>query len=199
MTFHDVRFPADISYGSSGGPEYSTDVVVLASGHEQRNINWSNPRARFNVAHGVKTASQLAELIAFFRARQGRAHTFRFKDWSDFQAVNQTLGTGTGSQTTFQMIKSYTSGATTVTRTITNPVNGSAAVYLNGVLQSSGFTINYTTGIITFTSAPGSGVVVKADCDFDLPTRFDTDRLSTRLDDYGVFSLTDIPVIEVRV
>ena len=71
-SFHEVQFPCDISYGSSGGPEFSTDVVITHSGYEQRNINWSEARARYNVTHGVKTQSQLDVLIAFFRARCGR-------------------------------------------------------------------------------------------------------------------------------
>ncbi|MBY0355033.1 MAG: DUF2460 domain-containing protein, partial [Rickettsiales bacterium] len=73
MSFVEIQFPADISYGSSGGPTFSTDVIEAFSGFEQRNINWSAARARYNVAHGVKTQSQLDELIAFFRARQGKA------------------------------------------------------------------------------------------------------------------------------
>ncbi len=37
MSFHDILFPTAISRGSTGGPERRTDVVVLGSGHEERN------------------------------------------------------------------------------------------------------------------------------------------------------------------
>src|SRR5262245_58420702 len=111
MAFHDIRFPDDISYGSSGGPNYSTDIVVTQSGYEQRNINWQEARARYNVAHGVKTQSQLDTLIAFFRARKGRAHGFRFRDWTDYEAAGQVIGTGNASQTQFQLTKQYVSGS----------------------------------------------------------------------------------------
>ena len=199
MSFVEIQFPADISYGSSGGPTFSTDVIEAFSGFEQRNINWSAARARYNVAHGVKTQSQLDELIAFFRARQGKAIGFRFKDWMDYQAVAQNIGTGNGSQTVFQLTKKYTSSVT-VTRIIKKPVNNSALkIYLNAVLQSSGYTVNYTTGAVTFTTAPGSGVAVTADFEFDVPVRFDTDQLDAAIDDFGTRSWSDIPLVEVRL
>ena len=199
MSFVEIQFPADISYGSSGGPTFSTDVIEAFSGFEQRNINWSAARARYNVAHGVKTQSQLDELIAFFRARQGKAIGFRFKDWADYQAVAQNIGTGNGSQTVFQLTKKYTSSVT-VTRVIKKPVNNATLkVYLNAVLQSSGYTVNYATGEITFTTAPGSGVAVTADFEFDVPVRFDTDQLDAAIDDFGTRSWSDIPLVEVRL
>lgn len=199
MSFVEIQFPADISYGSSGGPTFSTDVIEAFSGFEQRNINWSAARARYNVAHGVKTQSQLDELISFFRARQGKAIGFRFKDWTDYQAVAQNIGTGNGSQTVFQLTKKYTSSVT-VTRVIKKPVNNATMkVYLNAVLQSSGYTVNYATGEITFTTAPGSGVAVTADFEFDVPVRFDTDQLDAAIDDFGSRSWSDIPLVEVRL
>ena len=199
MSFVETRFPADISYGSGGGPEYSTDIILMASGHEQRNINWSAARARYNVAHGVKTQAQLDALIAFFRARKGRAYGFRFKDWTDFKVTGQVIGTGNASVTAFPLRKTYSNGSVNEERIITKPVNGSVAVYLNGVLQNSGWSVNTATGIVTFSSAPGNGVIVSADFEFDVPVRFDTDRLSATLDAYGVNSWLDIPLVEIRV
>lgn len=198
MAFHEVRFPEDISYGSNGGPEYSTDIIITHGGHEQRNSNWADARARYNVAHGVKTAEQLADLIAFFRARKGRAHGFRFKDWTDFQGVGQVIGTGTGALTEFQLIKNYTSSVTEA-RTIAKPVSGTVDIYVNSVLQSSGVSVDVTTGIVTFSAAPADAAIISADFEFDVPVRFDTDRLSASLDNYGVHSWQDIALIEVRV
>lgn len=199
MAFVDVQFPTDISYGSAGGPEYATDVVASASGFEQRNVNWSEARARYNVAHGVKTKAQLDALIAFFRARKGRAHGFRFKDWTDYQVSGEALGTGDGTRTQFQLVKHYASGSVTETRTITKPVSGTVLIYKNAVLQSSGVSVDATTGVVTFTTAPAAGVVVTATFEFDVPVRFDTDKLSASLDAYGIHSWLDIPLVEVRV
>ncbi len=199
MSFIETRFPEDISYGSSGGPEYATDVVATESGYEQRNIHWQQARARYNVAHGVKTQAQLDALIAFFRARKGRAIGFRFKDWSDYAGVNQSLGAGTGAKTHFQLVKRYSNGGAEDVRTITKPVVGTVDIYLNSVLQTSGVTVDAQTGEVTFSTPPGASVAVSADYEFDVPVRFDTDRLSASLDAYGVHSWNDIPLVEVRV
>ncbi|MCI5049600.1 MAG: DUF2460 domain-containing protein [Rickettsiales bacterium] len=198
MAFHDVQFPTDISYGSTGGPGFSTDIVINHGGYEQRNSNWAQARGRYNVAHGIKTQNQLNELVAFFRARKGRAHSFRFKDWTDYEANGVIIGTGDGSTVEFQLIKPYTSGATTISRTISLPVAGALSLYLDGSITPSGYSIDNSTGLITFDSAPGSGVVITADYEFDLPARFDTDQLSARIENYGVRSWLDIPIIEVR-
>ncbi len=199
MGFVETQFPTDISYGSSGGPEYTTDIVTSQNGYEQRNISWEQARARFNVAHGVKTKTQLETLIAFFRARKGRAYGFRFKDWTDYQATAQVLGTGNGANTQFQLVKHYTSGAATETRIITKPVAGTVQLYKDGVLQTSGVTIDTATGVVTFLVPPATGVVVSASFEFDVPVRFDTDKLSARLESYGIHSWQDIALVEVRV
>lgn len=199
MAFVETRFPVDIAYSSSGGPEFSTDIVEMHSGYEQRNSNWSQARARYNVAHGVKTQAQLDALIAFFRARKGRADGFRFKDWADYQAQGQLLGMGNGTATAFQLVKLYVSGGVTFTRTISKPVAGTVAMYLNGVAQPSGWSVNAVTGIVTFAAAPVAGAQVTADFEFDVPVRFDTDRLSASLDAYGAQSWRDILLVEVRV
>lgn len=199
MGFVETQFPTDISYGSSGGPEYSTDVVVTQGGYEQRNINWSQSRARYNVAHGVKSKTQLDMLIAFFRARKGRAIGFRFKDWTDYRAVGQQIGIGDGERTQFQLVKHYSSGSTQEYRAIGKPVSGTVVLYLGGVAQATGYTVNYTTGLVVLAVAPAEGVVVSADYEFDVPVRFDTDRLAATLDAYGMHSWQDIPLIEVRL
>jgi len=199
MAFIEVRFPADISYGSAGGPEYSTEVVITHSGYEQRNANWSQARARYNVSHGVKTQLQLDTLIAFFRARKGRADGFRFKDWTDYKVIGQLIGVGNGSNKIFQLSKSYSSGNASEQRVITKPVAGSVRVYVAGILQSVGaYTLGLGTGVVTFIAAPASGASVVADYEFDVPVRFDTDRLSATLEAYGIHSWLDIPLIEVR-
>jgi len=199
MAFIEVRFPTDIAYGSVGGPQYSTDIVITQSGYEQRNANWSQAHAQYNVAQGVKTQAQLDCLIAFFRARQGRADGFRFKDWTDYQVTGQAIGTGNGTTTVFQLEKSYVSGGITQTRMIKKPVSGSVNIYLNNVLQTSGYTLDTTTGLVTFNTAPGNGVAITADFQFDVPVRFDTDRLSATIDSYGSRSWHDIPLVEIRI
>jgi uncharacterized protein (TIGR02217 family) len=199
MAFIETRFPTDIAFGATGGPEYSTDIVITHSGYEQRNANWSQARARYNVAHGVKTQTQLDTLIAFFRARKGRADGFRFKDWTDYQVASQAIGNGDGTTTVFQLVKTYADGGITETRTISKPVSGSVNIYVNGTLQSSGISINTTNGQVTFTSAPAASAAITATFQFDVPVRFDTDRLSATIEAYGSNSWKDIPIVGIRV
>lgn len=196
--FSEARFPEDISYGSAGGPVYSTDIVTSAAGYEKRNSNWSQARAVYNVAHGVKNKAQLDTLIAFFRARRGRAEAFRFKDWTDYQIINGVIGEGDGVQTTFQITKRYHSTDAATTRTILKPVDGSVNMYVDGVLEAA-VTIDVNTGIITFTTPPAQGSIISVDCEFDVPVRFETDQLIARLDEYGLYSWGDIALVEVRL
>ena len=197
-SFHEVRFPVDIAYGSVGGPEYSTDVIVTHGGYEKRNINWEASRNRYNVAYGVQSQSQLDVLVAFFRARKGKAYGFRFKDWGDYQALNQQIGVGDGDEVNFQLVRNYESGVNSESRMISKPVENTVSVYIDDVLQASGWTLEANTGIITFDTAPDVAAIIKADFEFDVPVRFDTDRLSVTLEDYGTYSLSEVLLVELR-
>ncbi len=193
MSFVEVQFPTDISYGATGGPVFLTDVVTTVSGHEQRNSKWSQARARYNVASGVKSEAQWQALIAFFRARRGKAAGFRFKDWSDFKAVNQPLVALGGSE--YQMVKRYVSGSVVSERVISKPVAGTVKLYKDSLQQVSGWSVDTATGIIT-TAITGTLTV---DYEFDVPVRFDTDELALSMDSYNAGSWSNIPLIEVRV
>ncbi|MFZ1413664.1 MAG: DUF2460 domain-containing protein, partial [Defluviicoccus sp.] len=167
-SFAEVRFPPEISYGATAGPEFSTTVITVRSGAEQRNRNWAAARLRFDASTGIKTRAQAEAIIAFFRARGGRAQGFRFKDWSDYRASAQVLGTGDGARDTFQLIKRYVSGAEEDIRLITKPVAGTTKISLNGTPQPSGWSVDTATGLVTFTSAPANGAVISADFEFDV-------------------------------
>lgn len=198
MAFDEIQFPADISYGSSGGPVYSVDIVTNAGGYEQRVSNWSEPLARYDVSHGVRSEAQLQELINFFHARNGMARGFRFKDWTDYQATGQSIGIGDDTTTDFQLIKSYSSGSETQVRTIKKPVTGTVKIYFDSVEKLSGFTIDTTTGIVTFDTAPTTGVSITADFEFDVPVRFATNQLQVTMQSFGAYAWNNIPLVEVR-
>jgi uncharacterized protein (TIGR02217 family) len=208
MAFHEVRFPYNISRGARGGPERRTQIVELTSGAEERNASWANSRRRYDVAYGIRRADDLSAVVAFFEARNGRLHGFRFKDWADFKSClpsqapgpsDQPIGTGNGAATLFQLTKRYTSGAQSWTRTIAKPVAGTVTVALNGTPQASGWSVSTTTGLITFTTAPALGVAITAGFEFDVPVRFDTDVLDVTLDLERLGSITSIPLIELRL
>ena len=205
--FHEVRFPDDISRGARGGPERRTQIVELASGDEERNASWSNSRRRYDAAYGIRRADDLAAVVAFFEARNGRLYGFRWKDWADYKsclpsgtpaATDQAIGTGDGTTTGFQLVKVYTSGAQTWIRTITKPVSGTVLVAIDGVEQTTGWSVDTTTGIVSFTSTPAAGAAITAGFEFDVPVRFDTDTLDVTLDIERLGSIMSIPLIEVR-
>jgi uncharacterized protein (TIGR02217 family) len=207
MAFHEVRFPDNISRGARGGPERRTQIVELASGAEERNASWANSRRRYDVAYGIRRADDLAAVVAFFEARNGRLHGFRFKDWADFKSclpsqtsgpTDQPIGTGNGSATLFQLTKRYASGAQSWTRAITKPVAGTVTIALNGTPQASGWSVSSATGLVTFTTAPAAGVAITAGFEFDVPVRFDTDALDVTLDLERLGSITSIPLLEIR-
>lgn len=186
---------------------YNTTVVVLGSGHEKRNANWSLPRTRVNVASGVKRHDDLEDLIDFFYAVRGSLDGFRIKNHIDFNsahtgdtvtAIDQTIGTGDGVTTTFQLKKTYTIGANSASRNVYKPVSGTVRVSRNNVEDLSGWTVNTATGIVTYTVAPGAGVVVKAGFQYDLPVRFESDELPVNLSQYQAGEI-QVNMIEIRV
>jgi uncharacterized protein (TIGR02217 family) len=187
-----------VSPTAPAGPEFATTVVVTGAGHEQRNVNWAEARGRWAVGSGLKNQQQLDELIAFFRARKGRAYGFRFKDWTDYKATGQLLGTGDGVQAQFQLVKRYPSGSVIEVRTITKPVAGTVHVYKDGVEQLSGWSVNVTTGLISFTTAPAVGVQITADFEFDVPVRFDTDQMAVTIETFRLHRWPQIPIVELR-
>ena len=195
--FHEVRFPIDISYGATGGPGFSTGVVTSMSGGEQRAQHWAQSRIKYDVSHGVKTKEQLDKLIAFFRARKGKAYGFRFKDWADFTALQQVCVQQTN-PLKYQLAKTYTDDAGYAdVRFIKKPVIGSVKIYVNNALVTEGFNIDYTTGIIEFTSEQKDAVVT-SDFEFDVPMRFDSDDMPISLENYEVYSWGNINVIEIK-
>ncbi|OZA19104.1 MAG: glycoside hydrolase family 24 [Rhodobacterales bacterium 17-64-5] len=207
MAFHEIRFPDNISRGALGGPERRTQIVEMASGDEERNASWVNSRRRYEVAYGIRRADDLTSVVAFFEARNGRLYGFRYKDWADYKSslpsqaispTDQQIGTGTGSLKTFQLVKRYASGAQSWTRAIVKPVAGTVRLALGTVEQLTGWTLDTTTGVVTFTAAPGNGVIVRSGFEFDVPVRFDTDMLDVTLDIERLGSITSIPLLEIR-
>ena len=199
MIEKEARFPEDISYGSVGGPAFSTNISELTNGIEQRRINWSHPRCRYDVIYGVKSHSQLVIMMNFFYAHKGRALPFRFKDWSDYKATKQNLGSGDGETSSFRMVKNYQAGNNSYTRTITKPVEGSVKVYLDGELQQKeNYHVDHSKGFVMFRSPPSHNKLIQADFEFDVHVRFDTDFLACSLEGRGTYGCTSIPLIEIK-
>ncbi len=206
IAFHDVLFPLNLGYGATGGPEFSTQVVVTGSGHEQRNSQWSDARQYYDAGVGVRSEADLSALIGFFRARRGQAHGFRFTDPLDrssavsgdtIAALDQRIGTGNGGATRFALVKSYGEQGSLQVRRITRPVIGSVLIAVDGALRSSGWTLA-DGGNIDFDTAPAAGAVITAGYLFDVPVRFATDRIDVSIAGWRAGELPSVPLVEVR-
>lgn len=207
--FHDIRFPSNLSLGSTGGPERRTEIITLASGHEERNAQWHSSRRRYNAGYGVRSLDDLHSIISFFEARNGRLCGFRWRDpldWKSTQpsheisSADQTIGTGDGTKTSFQLIKIYSSGETKWQRGITKPIIRSILVEVSGTRKNriSDWTIN-ENGLISFLTPPVNNAVIKAGFEFDVPVRFDTDYLAIDLSAFQAGEIPEIPLVEIRI
>lgn len=209
MSFHDVLFPAALSFGSSGGPERRTEVITLASGFEERNTTWAHARRRYDAGLGLRKLDDIHEVVTFFEARRGMLHGFRWKDWADCKScapsatvshVDQPLGVGDGTTVRFNLMRMYSSGGAEYARPVKKPRAGSVKVGINGQLAGVGaYSVNHQTGAVTFASAPPSGALLTAGFEFHVPVRFDTDRLEINLAAFEAGEIPSIPIIEVRV
>jgi len=210
MTFHDVRFPASLSFGALGGPERRTEIVTLANGLEERNSPWAHARRRYDAGMGLRSLDDVEALIAFFEARQGHLIGFRWKDWSDYQsckpscaveASDQLLALGDETTTVFQLTKSYRSGDTVYRRPICKSVPGSVRVLVGGdfVQQGVDYEMDYDNGLLTFSRPPDEGAEVRAGFEFDVPVRFDTDAIMTSVSSFQAGEVPIVPVVEVRL
>ncbi|QQA41234.1 DUF2460 domain-containing protein [Pelagovum pacificum] len=210
MTFHDVRFPTSLSFGALGGPERRTEIVTLANGAEERNSPWAHSRRRYDAGLGLRSLDDLEALVAFFEARHGQLHAFRWKDWGDYRSclasgdvsdTDQLLGIGDEVTAAFQLVKRYGSGPSFYERPVKKPVGGTVIVALDGVPQVEGaaWSVDISTGIVTFDHPPDVGVEVTAGFEFDVPVRFDIDRILTSVASFQAGDAPDVPVVEVRL
>lgn len=209
MAFHEIRFPASLSFGSVGGPERRTEVVTLANGFEERNTPWAHSRRRYDAGLGLRSLDDIEALIAFFEARRGQLFGFRWKDWADYKSCaaskdvafdDQVIGEGDGQTRVFALIKTYVSGGFSYARPVRKPVSGTLRVGLGGDPAREGvdYTVDLTTGEIRFEFAPDEGTTVSAGFEFDVPVRFDTDRIQTSVASFQAGEVPNVPVVEVR-
>lgn len=200
MSFHDIRFPTKISYGAVGGPRFSTTVQTLASGHEQRNINWSAARREYQVDISPSRGSEWEALLDFFHARRGMAYGFRLKDFSDFELVAGEIGLGDGAAVSFQICKIYeAAGNWPHQRDLRKIVPGSVSVALDGVPALSGWSVDNASGVLTFGVAPALAVAITLSCEFDVPVRFDTDLMAAAIPGPDIHHWQSVRLVEVRV
>ena len=225
-----VRLPIDVERGAVGGPRFNTTVLELDSGFEKRNQNWQDSRGEWDLGYGILEKFQedpaaakldLFDLIEFFYTVRGKAFSFRFKDWSDFE-VGRENGTDISAQfllfgddttTQIQLFKRYNFSSSTNPhdRELTKIVDATYEFFLEGTPIPEGagageFQLNIDTGLMTLGTAPastgGSGPsgeeVVTGRFDFDVHGRLDSDELKINMEQAESGSLPQIPVVELR-
>ena len=210
MQFHEVRFPTALSFGSIGGPERRTDVVTLASGFEERNTPWAHSRRRYDAGIGLRSMDDIDALIAFFEARRGQMFGFRWKDWSDFKSCpasadprfdDQVIALGDGATTSFALAKTYRSGTFQYLRPIAKPVLGTVrgGIEQDEMQEGVDYSVDPATGRLNFVQPPPEQASISAGFEFDVPVRFDTDRIQTSMASFQAGDVPSVPVVEVRV
>lgn len=210
MGFHEVRFPASLGFGSTGGPQRRTEIVTLANGFEERNAPWSQSLHRYDAGMGLRSLDDVHLLIAFFEARRGQLYGFRWKDWADWTscppsgavaATDQQIGLGDGVTRDYRLVKTYASGGADYARVIAKPVAGTVLCAVQGVplREGLGYTVDCTTGVVRLADPPAPGVAVTAGFAFDVPVRFDTDRIDISMSNFQAGHVPSVPVVEVRL
>ncbi|MGH6859936.1 MAG: phage distal tail protein, Rcc01695 family [Phyllobacterium sp.] len=206
--FHDVRFPPGISFGATGGPEWRNEIVALTSGFEQRNARWAQSRHYYDAGTGLRSLADLDEVMAFFEARRGSLHAFRFRDPFDHLSCkagrtiapgDQWLGTGDGRNAAFQLVKRYGD----YVRTIAKPQAQTVRAAVDGAEYREGldFVVELSSGMVVFQPGkiPPVGAKVTAGFGFDVPARFNTDRLTVSIKSFNAGDIPSIPIVEVKV
>lgn len=210
MSFHEIRFPANLSFGSIGGPERRTEVVTLANGHEERNTPWAHSRRRYDAGLSLRSLDDIETLVAFFEARRGMLYGFRWKDWADFKSCpasrspdfrDQVIGIGDGVTRVWQLAKIYASGVNDYLRPIGKPVEGTVTLGIQRepLQESLHWEMDTATGLVTFEVAPEAGVEITAGYEFDVPVRFDTDQIRTSVASFKAGEVPSVPVVELRL
>ena len=211
MAFIEKRFPTKIFAGTEAAVGWNTDVIELQSGHEQRIANWTKELRHYDVTKAIQSEIEYQEVLHFFMTiGKGKTNGFRFRDLADYlvpdsyNTANVILGTGDGIEDEYQLIKQYNFGGTTYDRTITKPVTGTTKIYIDAVEKAAadatyGWSVNTITGLITFAHPENlTSKVITASFEFDVPVRFEQDRLTSSWVTYKTFR-SKISLMEIRL
>jgi len=199
-TFHDVAFTVRQPFGVQVATRRRIDVVALASGHETRNARTADALRRYTIPVGTRPIAEIRAILAFFEARGGPLHAFRLRDPVEPStaadggapsAIDASIGVGDGAAADFQL-------RTASGRTIRKPETASVIVARDGVVADpADYAVVSATGLVSFATPPGPGVLVTAGGRFDVPVRFENQSLSVTRSDSESGSLDDLVLMEM--
>lgn len=202
QAYADVRFPLELGLNATVEPGFSTTIATSPGGFEYRNADWQQARLRFDVGPGLRSSADVQLLLKFFRSMRGNATAFRFQDPTDFSSSGMTgepshsdvvLGAGDGALRRFPLVKAYGDGEV---RRITRPRQESITVAIDGVPATEWALAE--GGVIEFHQPPAAGARISAGYLFDVPVRFEQERLSVGRGAQLAGELVSIPLVEVR-
>ena len=209
MAFPVYRLPPEVERGMVGGPTYQNVIQESISGTEQRVRVWAKCRGEWDISYAIlgneEMSTTFRAVVALFRAHFANLYPFPFKDWGDYELNDGWIGTGDGSNKIFQIVKVYdpseiilgTQGSMIYVRDIYLPRPG-LVVKVNGVTQTlaTHYTIS-ATGLVTFVTAPTVGHAVSVSGEFDVPVRFNTNRLELTINENNIAEIGSLPIREV--
>ncbi|NYT42459.1 DUF2460 domain-containing protein [Sphingomonas sp. R-74633] len=190
--FDDVLFPIALGREAEVVPQVSTSIVTSAGGQEKRNAEWAEARTSYDIGPGLRSEEDIAELLAFFRARMGPARGFRLRDPFDWEGWDELIGVGDGTRASFQLVKRYGN----VVRRITRPIASTLQVMIDGA-ETEDFELG-DGGVVTLGLPPAEESVVTAHFYYDVPVRFAEDRLSVSRATFLAGAIASVPLVEIR-
>lgn len=204
--FLEDRLNVEIGFGSSFNETYAVTNTQDSSRDSYGKLIDPRPEAQCELIFQNRAFKfTLMQVVDLFHRSGGTFGGFRVKDYLNFSTNNyiepptefdQRLRV-TAVPGVYQITRWYgePSGATP-RRLIKKPVPGSVKVAKNGVLMSTGWTVDTATGLITFVPLPEPGDVLTAGCYFDMPMRFMTNLTGLDITDKDMVS-TSVSLIEI--
>jgi uncharacterized protein (TIGR02217 family) len=187
-------------------PTFQTRIQRAVSGRELRAVDYPYPLWQFALVYDFLRDNpaagydELRTLLGFFMLCQGAFGTFLFQDPSDFQVTGQQIGIGDASTTVFQLQRAM--GASLAGGGFMEPIvapNAVLAIYVNGIVQApTTYSVDPTTGLVTFSTAPGSGLVIMADFTYYFRCRFVDDKYDFENFMFRLWQLKKLTFISVR-
>ena len=201
-------FPAlpGLAWSVTKSPTFQTRIQRAVSGRELRALDYPYPLWQFTLVfdflrdNPVAGFDELRTLMGFFMLCQGAFGTFLFQDPSDDRVSGHQIGTGDTLRTVFQLQR--TMGETLPGGGFLEPIlapNVVSAVYFNGIIQDpAGYSVDSMTGLVTFNSAPGSGLIITADYSYYFRCRFVDDSYAFENFMFRLWQLKKLTFISVR-
>lgn len=145
----------EVDYGFEGGGEYKTNETDSVNGFREADSAWKFPKHRYSASFTNIDEDVRDYFIKVFHACRGKRHSFLFKDWNDYRALNESLNVETGTANPVQLYKTYDFGQAYTIRPI-QALKVGAEVY-DELGDPVPGTLNLLTGVFTPVADWGAG------------------------------------------